>query len=202
VRQWLAGLADADPAVRETSRLGLMRLKADELPILHDEVVALGTVDPGQAQALPDIVRHVHLKGTDYDKVPSGFLGLSWPASLPPLDQTGVVVEGRLPGFDVYGVLETGDVILAIGNPGAPVRTHQDLTEPIRMLPPGTELAMTIRRGVEEMQVEVMLGSRPRVADDPTETEKWQADRLKDADTYWDQEFAPLVDPAVPVAGR
>jgi hypothetical protein len=210
---WLKGLADADPSVRDASRLGLMRLPADELPVLHDEVAGMGAIEPEQSQALPDIVRHVYLKGVEYESLPNGFLGLSWPpvvapALAPPLDQAGVVVEGRLPGFEAYGVLETGDVILSMGDPPAPIRTHADLTEPVKLLPPGTVLSMTIRRGAVEMKVQLTLASRPRVADEadqagePAKVDQWQQSRLAAAQEYWDQQFAPLMSRDVPVAGR
>lgn len=203
IHTWLMGLADADPSVRETSRLGLMRLSADDLPVLRDEVAGLTLIEPAQAQALPDIVCHVHLKGVAYDVDPNGFLGLSWPpGSIPVMDQSGVLVDSRLPGFDAYGVLETGDVILAIGEPPAPIRTQADLTEPVRLMPPGTILSMKIRRGVEEITVELKVGSRPHVADDGTLIQQWETDRLADAQAYWDREFAPLMARGGPVAGR
>jgi hypothetical protein len=203
VRVWLKGLADADPAVRETSRLGLMRMTSDELPALRDEIVAASPIGPAQAEALPDIVKHVHLKGVGYEVDPSGFLGLSWPPGMVPvMDQAGVLVDGRLPGFDAYGVLETGDVILGLGDPPVAIRTQADLTEPVRAMAPGTILSMKIRRGTEEMTVKVKVGSRPRVADDPTLIEQWESDRQSDAQAYWDKEFAPLMGHGGPVAGR
>ena len=153
----LRRLADRDPIVRESARLELMGLRADDLPRLRAAAISLRPLRPAQTAALHDIVTHVRLAddtGTlDHLTDPAdaaatetalpsdssqgstgGFLGVRLPDTLqytdPDANSQGAIVAGRIEGFCAYRYLRDGDLILAVRGHLAPNTTAgQTLTD-------------------------------------------------------------------------
>lgn len=67
-----------------------------------------------------------------------------------------VVVADTVPGTGAEGVLESGDVLLAIG--GVELVTFQDLADVLAATPPGSVLAVDVRRVGERRALEVVTG--------------------------------------------
>src|SRR5207249_218329 len=142
----------------------------------------------------------------------SGFLGVRLPPA-PWQDMeasdgdVGLVIWDRIPGFCGYRMLQTGDVVVAIGvadQPDQPIRTTQDLTSTIGRLPADTTVRLQINRGGEMIQIEVTLQARPEWASGRVPNgqvplnlidSEIQRDRVERAEEFWEQTFGPLVDP-------
>src|SRR4051812_793365 len=129
-----AELTHRNPAVRESARLKLMAMDANQLPAFRKLVAASRPLAPSQAVALREIVTQVFLAGRTYEAGSrDGFLGVRLgdvtinlradAVELPP-DQPfaanepdgahGVVIVERMPGFCGARAFQDGDIILAI----------------------------------------------------------------------------------------
>jgi hypothetical protein len=203
--------------VREAAREALMGLSADRgLPQLLAVVRAAGPLRPDQAAALPEIVRQLRLTDEPYDMALGGnddetryILGQDWPGVPRGQDRLGVPVVHRWPGFPSRRLLRDGDLILGLYNdPAAPpdrppdVPTHQveDLVEGMRACPTRPLLAMLVLRDGRTIRVTGTMVVEPLATAGrrPGAVAGFLADRQRVADDYWQEQFAPLLDPAPP----
>ena len=206
VREWLVGLADPDPAIRDESRYELMGLAWADLPALRIAAERYRPLDRSVLENLRDIVTHVYL--TEYP-VPSqteeGFLGISLPATadLPDDPRLLIVIDGRMRGFCAYRALRDGDVILDIDEAPLPARATapvvilRSFTEAIRRFPQGRTVHLRVLRQGKVLRVPVKLDGRPAAAqgmeltlDDMILTRNR---RERAAQEYWEAEFEPYV---------
>ncbi|MCZ6688955.1 MAG: trypsin-like peptidase domain-containing protein [Planctomycetota bacterium] len=123
------------------------------------EEAAISTYDSGIGFAVPrwDIERVLdRLRGGD-DLHP-GFLGVEFDA---PRTMGGLDVKRVLPGTSAEGAgIEENDKILRVG--GRPVRTSFELQREIGRGIAGDVITLLIRRGDEEMEIQALLGKRPK----------------------------------------
>jgi hypothetical protein len=199
MHEWFAALAHRDPTEREAARLSLMSLERDDLPELKKLVQSSMPLAPSQAAALHDIVAHVFLTGEPYVKSTQAFLGVNLGASLASIEgeeteenaqpQKGVIIVDRFPGFCGYRALQNGDVILSIKErPEVNIQTVPDFQAAIMTSRAGTIMHFEVIRKMRVIEVEIKLDARPN-GSIPEELNI----RDKDAQEYWDREFAPLV---------
>src|SRR5688500_3601403 len=66
MRRWVVGLMDADPGVREKSRVSLMGLSREELGALAAVVNDFRPLETPLVEVLKDVVEHVYLTGHEY----------------------------------------------------------------------------------------------------------------------------------------
>jgi hypothetical protein len=203
-------LAAIDPARRNAARLVLLGLSRQELAALRDLVAASQPVSPAQAVALRDVVRHVYLATDTYERSATvGFLGIAFAPyprvgagvvdpDGPPDERGGADFRSRTPGFCAYRWLADGDVVLSLGTGDGPmgrVESVDALTAFVRATPPGTIIQMRVLRGGGVVTLRFPLDARPRALDTSTNLDAFTNDRLNRADAYWQQFFAPLVEP-------
>jgi hypothetical protein len=197
IRQSLAGLTDADPAVREKAFAWLLGLGRDDLDLLRSVVKASRPLAPSQAAALKDIVQHVYLSGQEYEKAPRGFLGIIMMRVSLDQKQVGIVVESRMPGFCGFRALRDGDLVLDVDDLRLPQPLDQEVfTDAIKEYKPGQEVKLKVLRAGKVMQVAVRLDARP--TDEALQRdggpEGFADRRLKEAETYWKQTFATMLE--------
>ena len=187
---WLGQLADRDPDVRDAARENLMSLPPTRLIDLKRAVAAIGAIAPAQALALRDIVTHIYLTGAEYPRDPQGgaFMGVRMDAQM----TDGIVVAMRIPGFDAYRALRDGDVIVAVLESTDPLRTYQDFSNVIRLRAAGETVHVKVQRGGRSITVPLRLSPRPA---DATHADQMREEQMSDADEYWEQNFAKLLEP-------
>lgn len=215
------GLADVDSGVREASMAELLLLSRGDLPTLQKIVAATKAVALPQAAALRDIVLHVYLSGETYSANSAhGFLGLMGPGELytgsvivetqedPAADddsarRQGVRVNERVPGFNGYSHLQTGDILLALEVPSDQPEndqqgeTKQDIrdwvpfTLRVAEIRPGTVVTFEVLRRGKIIKVPIKLGARPTWAGE--EVELMLQERTEKFERYWREHFAPLI---------
>jgi hypothetical protein len=218
MRRWFARLADPDPKVRDQARIDLMGLSADNLPKLRQLIIEHQPILPAQACALHDIVTQCVLAGESYtakngeettiagNQAPY-FLGVEWTNLLPDPDDSrlGVTIETRLPGFPSYRYLRTGDMILGIlfdpnlsllQEPNVPTHAYQELVDAIASHPDTQTITLLILRDGEQMQLAIRMAPRPSRTDrlNPNALNDFKSSRLDRADTYWQENFVPLLE--------
>jgi hypothetical protein len=211
IEKWFDDLGSPQAEVRERARLDLLNLHARDLPALREVVKRSGPASAAQASALRDIVIHVYLSGQDYEmsQPEEGFLGVRLlGVSIGGLDLpqgdlgagekigSGVAVLATLPGFCAFGRLQSGDVIYGADVPQwKPTPEMSELTKVISQTPPGQTIALHIVRQGQIRTISLTLGPRPRITDDITQPQKTQSfidDRMRSAEQYWNEQFAPL----------
>src|ERR1051325_9008114 len=159
-RLWIE-LDAPDPGIREKSRLKLYSLSRDELPALKTALEFFRPLTASQLALAKDVASHVYLSGAAYDHTDDGFLGIRMPQTLPESGDE-VVIETRLPGFCAYGLLQNGDAILDIEErPLHQPAQRMEFMTAIKSLRPGTPIHLKVRRGGQEMRVEVRLDGYP-----------------------------------------
>ncbi len=196
-----ARLADADPAVRQAAQQQLMRLTLTDLPTLR-EVAARHQPTPAQVPALRQVVTGVVLASKPYDADQGrGFLGVSLGVVTLEQGRQLVVVESRLPGFVGYRQLRDGDIFIAVtAVQRIAIDSVTRLQQAILGQPAGTHLVVSVLRGGRLVDVPLTLDAvpqspqeaAPNLAPDPAQFQAMQAGRLKEAQQYWDEHFAPL----------
>ncbi len=67
-----------------------------------------------------------------------------------------LTVADAVPGTGAEGVLDAGDVLLAVG--GVELASFRDLSEALAATPPGTAIAVDVSRGGDRVTVEVVTG--------------------------------------------
>ncbi len=214
-RRYFNQLTDPDPKVRDQARQDLMGIKGEDLPKLRQLVVDHLPISPDQTAALRDIVRQAYLASEKYD-IPGGastdpsgsdgpfFLGLMWGIELDAADtRLGVTVDERLPGFPSYRFLRKGDMILGIWiHPDTPLPKQPDWLTPNRQAlisaisssPRSQDIVLQLIRNGQVITVPIKMAPKPLDAD-PTHPESLQtfkALRAERAETYWQENFAPL----------
>lgn len=195
LRRSVVGLMDADPSMREKSRVALMGLSREELATLAAVVQEFRPLDRPVAETLRDVVEHVYLTGYNYEKEERGFLGITMPARVDMTSKMDVVVESRMPGFVGYRMLQDGDVILDIEERplGQPVDRNV-FCEVVRAIRPGELVHLKVLRRGSMLRVPVRLDARPRDRTGvPFEYEarvqELLAKRAQEAEAYWKRAF-------------
>ncbi len=191
----LAGLAseDYETRCRATERL----LRDDELEdAAVDDLYRRATTDE-QRQRLLNVARH-HLIRRMCEKIfnrasEQGAVGIYHRQvaadALPQVDRPAIEVIQVMPGFPAYGVLRSGDVIVAVNGKPLPL---ENITEHFQRLIQnkrrGEEITLTIQRDDERLERSFKLGSLQalkqvylsdgvRLGLRPPFREQWQARR-------------------------
>jgi hypothetical protein len=206
VRLWVAGLSDADPAMRSRCRYELMGLKRQELPLLRGVLEELAPLDPLLLPDLRQIVVHVYLSGEPYDAERSGFLGIRMPGEMDDEDAAGtIVVKDRMPGFCGYRVLRDGDVIVDIEERAlAQPAERQQFIDAVQMLNAGQQVHLKVLRQGQPLRLAVMLDARPvdRTGGNALEYEgrvrELAESRARAAQAYIEKNFPVLLDGNAP----
>jgi hypothetical protein len=220
-RKTFTRLADPDPKVRDQARQDLMGLKSEDLPKLRQLVVEHLPLSPDQLAALRDIVMQAYLaeekyRAGDNSSNTTGvetdsngteapfFLGLRWdPEIIVASDaRLGVTVDERLPGFPSYRFLRKGDMILGVWiHPTEPLPKQPDwltptdtaLKDAIRTSPRTQDVIVQLIRNGQQMTVPIKMAPKPSDADaSPDSLQTFKALRAQRAETYWQENFAPL----------
>jgi hypothetical protein len=198
LRRWVAQLGDDDPHIREQAHDTLLGLDREDLPSLREAVVADRPLLSAQIDALHDIVRHVYLSSEPYfEDHASGFLGLGQPDAeqLDTFDM-GIVVEQRMPGFPAYRLLRTGDVLVKIiDHPKVDMHRWLSFVNAIRAMPAGQVLPLRVLRNGKIIDVSIVL--QPRPWDIQGLGEAWLLPRLARAETYWNAQFAGILQESI-----
>jgi hypothetical protein len=202
----LAELGSADASVREGARIGLMRLKREELPKLRDAMAKAQPLRPPQALMLRQIVQEIYLSGEPYENEPLlGFMGVlmseaSMQADFVPDNELpgsiGVIVSERIPGFCAARKLLDGDVILGVASPVKAFKSARDLQETIGSLRPGTTVRLLVLRWGQVIELDLTLDAHP-VQNTSDAIDVLRAKRQRKFDVYWNREFEPLLRPPV-----
>jgi hypothetical protein len=191
VAQWLKQLADDDPAVRDAAREQLMSLDRDGLRQLKRAVERNRPLAPAQALALRDIVTHVFLASLPYAQADRGaFVGVK----MDPRSATdGIIVVARIPGFAAYRSLRDGDVIISIAEWPEPLDDTNKFGNRIaNEYRGGDTVHLKVQRGGRVVTVPLTLSPRPANANN---AENMRIEQMPAADEYWQQNFAPLLEP-------
>lgn len=195
MRRWVVGLMDADPALRERSRVALMGLSREELATLGAVVQEFRPLEGPVAETLRDVVEHVYLTGHEYEKEERGFLGITMPARVDVTTKMDVVVESRMPGFVGYRMLQDGDVILDIEERplGQPVDRNV-FCDVVRAIRPGELVHLKVLRRGSMLRVPVRLDARPRdktgvAFEYEARVQELLTKRAKEAEAYWKRAF-------------
>ncbi len=219
IRKTFAKLADPDPKVRDQARQDLMGINADDLPKLRQLVIEHLPLSPDQLAALRDIVMQAYLAGEKYpagDRSinPAGvetdsngtespfFLGLTWGKDITDATDArlGVTVDERLPGFPSYRFLRKGDMILGVWiHPTDPLPKQPDWLTPNRQAliaaisgsPRSQDVVVQLIRNGQQMTVAIKMAPKPIYAD-PDSLQTFKAMRVDRAETYWQENYAPL----------
>jgi hypothetical protein len=199
LRRQVRQLDDRDPAVRDLARQTLMTLRRVDLPLLQKAVQSVGTISPEQLNSLEDVVVHVHIAGSRLPSEQSGFLGveLAMPGFGPDgellLDEQGALILNRMPGFAAYEVLQDGELIVGIEQfPNDPIRNGDDLRRVISSFRAGEAVTLMVQRGGQIERRRVLLSARPLLAQQGP-LMQLLADRVAEAEAFFDREFAPLI---------
>ena len=217
VRHTFDRLADPDPDVRDAARQQLMGLPADALPKLLAVVRAADPLLPAQAASLHEIVCHVWLTGDRYVAVgdaddpnhqtPHYVMGLRWSGDPAAGARLGVPVTERWPGFPARRLLRDGDLILGVyvrkdlplqQLPNLPTHRFTDLQAVIADSPAVHDIDLSVLRDGREVRLSMTLVPQAVDAISPAvaAVDAFLAAREQRAEKYWQDTFAPLVDPA------
>jgi hypothetical protein len=207
ISAWLSDLSSFEYVKRESARIHLMQIGADQLDLLRDQIRKIPRLTPSQAVVLRGIVQEIFLSGDDYERDPSqGFLGILMDFSAfesrdsqQPNDNgqmPGVVVADRIPGFCAARSLRDGDVILGIPQADAAFRTPSELQAAIRGLLPGALVRLQLLRQGKVIEVSLTLDHRPSEATaDALSLERLRARRADKFAHFWQDNFQPLLHP-------
>jgi len=72
----------------------------------------------------------------------------------------GVMIEQTMPNMPAEGVLEPGDILVAINN--SQIRNLADLTKVLSKFKPGDRVVLTIIRGEERLNITLRIGQHPQ----------------------------------------
>src|SRR5687768_8761158 len=162
MRRWVVGLMDADPGVREKSRVALMGLSREELGALAAVVNDFRPLETPLVETLKDVVEHVYLTGSAYEKEQKGFLGITMPVRMEVGTRLEVVVESRMPGFVGYRMLQDGDAILDIEeHPLGQPAERNVFCDVVRTIRPGRVVHFKVLRRGRVVRVPIQLDARP-----------------------------------------
>jgi hypothetical protein len=196
VARWLNDLAAEDAPTRAEARRKMLGMSAAQLKELRQLVADGQAVLPAQREALYEIVYHTFLRTRPYPVLQGdngSFIGLFGQQVTDGGGSSSVAFERCLPGFDAYRVLENGDRIVGVdelpelrfegSNPLGPVRQG---------FKAGTVIHFRIIRDSRVQRVALQLSMTPlwQQFRDMGELEA----REELAKTYWQREFAPLLE--------
>lgn len=196
VARWLNDLAAEDAPTRAEARRKMLGMSAAQLKELQTLVANGRAALPSQREALYEIVHHTFLRTRPYPVLQGdngSFIGLFGQQVTDGGDYSSVSFERCLPGFDAYRVLENGDRIIGVdelpelrfegGNPLGPIRQN---------FKAGTVIHFRIIRDNQFQRVALQLSATPlwQQFRDLGELEA----REELARTYWQREFAPLLE--------
>jgi hypothetical protein len=208
VAKWFSQLDDADAAVRQDAFNKLMCLKAADLDMLKAVVKKAMPLRPGQASALPGIVKQVYLSGMDYDgDAARGFMGVSLlERDLPQIPgepmqsgmpHVGIMLARCMPGFGGARSLRDGDVVLSIAErPEVKLDNTRVFAEAVGNFGAGQVIHLDVLRQNQVIRVEVTLDARPADLQGQGDQDMSVLDLLRRrddaADDYWSRDFVPL----------
>ncbi len=220
VRKWFGQLADPDPAVRAAAEYELMGMDPHDLDGLRLLVRdRRATLTPGQVAALHEVVMQVYLSGLSYVPIgapadpdhdpPELFLGIrSQPGVGVEESHLGISVGMRYPGFPSYRFLRDGDVILnAVFDPRKDPNVVPNIaTTSFDKLISAIRYSATTHRPVtlillrdgQEISRPVVLAPRPfeaRETEGLDRSNAFMTERANQAETVWQEQFEPLVNP-------
>jgi hypothetical protein len=111
------------------------------------------------------------------------------------VEQVGVVISERLPGFVGNRMLLEGDVVVGIAEqPDLRFRSQDDFTEAVKGAGGGKELHFHVLRRGRIIEVPITLDSRPTAAEaGQMQIFPFDRGRRERAEKYWRESFAPLV---------
>lgn len=195
IQQWFTDLNHADPNVRDDARFELMGLQRGELGILKSVIKASQPVQPAQASVLHDVVVQVFLAGETYQPSASPFIGI--------FDRPDFRAEEStycIPGFVAFRVMQPGDMVVGVGNYRFAVPCSvMDLKTAFVGARPGDVVRMTVIRRGELKELHLKLDAKPENFN-IEQIDNYIVERSRRAEAFWQQEFAPLVNPSVSVA--
>jgi hypothetical protein len=145
---------------------------------------------------------------------PSGFFGVSleaMPFTLAPPARAGdelervlaraVLIRETWPGFAGFRYLRPGDIVVAIkGEVPEVAPTLNLLQDAVSSAAPGEPFAIRVLRQGRIIDVSIPLSARPpwvpvprAINPDPSQVRLKQNDRMRFAERYWNNAFAPLL---------
>jgi hypothetical protein len=201
VRRWFTELSDDNPSVRELARRKLLMLTRADLPGLREVVKERSPLMPAESEVLRDIVTQIYLAEDPYEGDNAhGFVGVMFDLEqdFEDLPTDGVEVRHRMPGFCASRWLEDGDVILSVGNSDL-IRSHEKMTDAVKSNSAGQSITFEILRCGRLIRVPVVLDARPieLMPGDSATIASFIAKRQESANTYWEENFQPLLEDPV-----
>ena len=179
VQQVIERLDSDDASVRERATEELQRAVVNRsrlvTPELIGELLRAPALSPEQRTRLILVDRAL------FEDSPKPGMGVRFVATGP----EGVVIDGTVAGFHAADVLRSGDLVLTAD--GRRLTQQIDLRTAILSHDPGDEVALTVRRGEEVLEVKVELGELTNLGNGgrvPGEYEleqawAWRARRLR-----------------------
>ena len=205
IRTAFLGLTSSDFTTRDKAAKRLMALKREDLPALRAVAAEFKPIDPILASTLRDVVTHVYAAGHPYPRDVLGFLGITMAVGEEASDEAVMIKERKL-GFVGYRVFEDGDAIVDIEE--RPLTRGPDFqtrfSRAVSQFGAGKTLHFKVLRRGEIVTVEVPLDARPvdlsggMLEAYSAQVDKLQYQRREEAQAYWDQQFAPLVQSPTP----
>jgi hypothetical protein len=205
--EWLSRLSDDRSSVREDAYEQLVKLHRSDLPNLRLAISHRPALSPEQQDLIRGIVEQVYIAEIPYAGDPNrGFLGVMFDDNQLILNTvtTGVEVRHRIPGLSASRYLQDGDTILSITGPGGTRELHscQELGETIKAFNANESPTFKVLRRGRILNLTVVLDPIPLTFEGELTREESQlrlADfrnqRQTEADGYWNETFAPLLDP-------
>jgi hypothetical protein len=199
IRQWVIGLMDVNPAVRDQATDELLGMKRVDLPVLKEALTNLGQLDPAVRQTMSQVVTHVYLSEEAYQPGANGFLGVRMPTeqNVNKRDpKVQIVIESRLAGFDAYRKLRNGDGILDLEErPLEQPPDRDDFIDKIGAMRAGEMVHLKVLREGKVVRVSVQLGRWPAEINQliPGSADEFAKRRQAVADTYIKEQFGSLL---------
>jgi hypothetical protein len=109
----------------------------------------------------------------------------------------GVLIRDTVPGFCAFRYLQPGDLVMGVVRDGelAATTMMQELKSQVASTPPGEPITLELLRQGKQMRVSFLINATPRDVEVPMLTpDQFRNMRSDQAEGYWDQAFAPLVD--------
>ncbi len=184
IQQWFDDLKNEDPAVRSDARFQLLGISREDLGVLKSIIKQSLPIHPAQAIVLHDMVVHIYLAGETYEPAGTAFIGIYQ------MEATNCI-----PGFVAFRMLETGDMIVGVGEwSSASACDISQMKSALVNTHPGENVRITVNRRGELKELNFKLDAKPAALSDDAQLVPYINDRIKRGETYWQEEFAPLLE--------